>query len=146
MAYNMAYSAYKKTGVQTASRGKLVVMLYDEAVRQLGIAESFFEADGKVKPRNMDKLNAAILKTQEIITELIVSLDMTNGGNEIARNLLSLYNYFNRELFDANITQNKEKLSFVRSMMNELRGAWAQAERTTQTPVADLDHAVSING
>lgn len=35
MAYNAnGYNAYRETGVKTASQGKLVVMLYEEAVRQ----------------------------------------------------------------------------------------------------------------
>ncbi|NLM00033.1 MAG: flagellar export chaperone FliS [Treponema sp.] len=145
MAYNQAFNAYKKTGVQTASRGKLVVMLYDEAVKQLTFALSNF-VNNKVPPKNIEKLNANILKSQEIITELMVSLDMTNGGSEIAKNLLSLYTYFNSELLDANINHNKDKISFVLSMMDELRGAWIQAEKTTSTPVADMQHSINISG
>lgn len=146
MAYNPAFNAYKKTGVQTASQGKLVVMLYDEAVKQLNLALGNFDSENKVPPKNIEKLNNNILKAQEIITELMVSLDMSNGGSEIARNLLSLYTYFNSELLDANINRNKDKVEFVRSMMDELRGAWIQAEKTTSTPVADLQHSVSISG
>lgn len=146
MSYNQALNAYKQTGVRTASRGKLVVMLYDEAVKQLNLALAQFNNEGKVPPSKIEKLNASVLKTQEIITELMVSLDMTDGGTEIAKNLLSLYTYFNQELLDANINQNKEKITFVHNMMDELRNAWTQAERRTQTPVADLQPVVSING
>lgn len=146
MAYNQAYNIYKKTGVQTASRGKLVVMLYDEAVKQLNLALSHFNNDKKIAAKDIDKLNTNILKTQEIITELMVSLDMSNEGSEIAKNLLALYTFFNSELLDANINQNIDKITFVRNMMDELRGAWVQAEKTTTTPISDLQHSVSISG
>ena len=54
-------------------------MLYDEAVKQLSLAVSRFAGETKVEPSNIDKLNAHILKTQEIITELMV-LNMNEGG------------------------------------------------------------------
>lgn len=145
MAYNNPYSAYKQTGVKTATQGKLVVMLYNEAVKQLNNAINWFSPEGKVDPSNIEKLNANILKAQEIITELMVSLDMTSG-EEIAKNLLALYVFFNKELMNANMTLNKEKIQSVCKMMSELRDSWVQAEATTTTSVSDLSPAISITG
>ena len=108
MAYQQAYSAYKETSVKTASQGKLIVMLYDEAVRQLSMAVTLFKSNDKVAPQNIEKLHNCIVKVQDIITELQVSLDMDKGG-KIASNLMALYVFFNQQLLDANITQNKEK-------------------------------------
>ena len=54
-------------------------------------------------------------KTQAIITELEVSLDMEKGG-EIAKNLMALYVYFNEELMNAGINKNKEK--FVNNILH----------------------------
>mgnify|MGYP002519808281 CR=1 FL=1 len=85
------------------------------------------------------------LKAQEIITELMVSLDMSSG-EEIAKNLLSLYVFFNKELMNANMTLNKEKIQSVCKMMSELRDSWVQAEATTTTSVSDLSPAISITG
>ena len=47
MAYNAAFNAYKQTGVKTATQGKLLIMLYDEAIKQLGSALSWFNKDEK---------------------------------------------------------------------------------------------------
>ena len=85
------------------------------------------------------------MKAQEIITELMVSLDMSSG-EEIAKNLLSLYVFFNKELMNANMTLNKEKIQSVCKMMSELRDSWVQAEATTTTSVSDLSPAISITG
>src|SRR5574344_3005080 len=90
MGYNQAYNAYKSTNVRTASQGHLVVLLYEEAVRQLSAASALFEQDGSVKASNIEKYNNCLQKAQAIITELQVSLDMEKGG-EIAKNLMSLY-------------------------------------------------------
>ena len=70
MAYNQAYNAYKTTNVKTASQGRLVVLLYEEAVRQLSLASSLYSADKKLPVNNIEKFGNAILKAQEIITEL----------------------------------------------------------------------------
>lgn len=145
MAYNNPYSAYTQTGVKTATQGKLVVMLYNEAVKQLNSAINWFNSEGKVDPCHIEKLNSNILKAQEIITELMVSLDMSSG-EEIAQNLLSLYVFFNKELMNANMTLNKEKIKSVCQMMSDLRDSWVQAESTTTTSVSSFSPAISITG
>ncbi len=145
MAYTQAFTAYKQTSVKTATQGKLIVMLYDEAVKQLSLALTRFSGDTKVNPSNIDKLNANILKTQEIITELMVSLNLNEGG-ELAQNLLALYVFFNKELLDANLHHNRQKIAFVRDKMDELRGAWVQADSMTATRASDMNPAVSISG
>ncbi len=132
MAYQNPYAAYRETSVKTASGGKLIVMLYEEAVRQLESAENLFSEGDKLPPASIEKLNKCIVKTQEIITELQVSLDMDKGG-EIAQNLLSLYTFFNQQLMQANISHDSSKLKSVRTMMTELLSAWRTAAETTST-------------
>jgi hypothetical protein len=83
LAYSNALSAYRETRIRTASQGQLIVMLYDEAVKQLDIALEMI-ASAKRKPNSIEKINKAVVKTQEIITELMASLDFEVGG-EIAR-------------------------------------------------------------
>lgn len=137
MAYPNALSAYRETRIRTASQGQLIVMLYDEAVKQLDLALEILalETNGKKDPARIEKLNAAVVKAQEIITELMASLDFDQGG-EIARNLFSLYNWFNRELLQANIAHDADRIKSVRSMMDELRGAWHEVVAKTSAEAA----------
>ena len=107
--YNPAYNAYKKASVKTASQAELVVLLYEGAVKKLESASSKFGPDGKLPVASIESFSADVLRAEEIITELQVSLDMEKGG-EIARNLMSLYLYFNDQLRSANISKNKEKI------------------------------------
>ncbi len=134
VGYNQALAAYRETGVKTASGGKLIIMLYDEAVRQLDSAVSWLSSDSRENPQRLEKANNSILKTQEIITELMASLDMDAGG-DIAKNLLSLYVYFNQELLDANIAKNREKIIVIRDMIDQLRVVWHQIVQTQSAPV-----------
>ena len=146
MAYQNAYNAYQKTNVNTASQGRLVVLLYEGAVKHLKSALNLFDENEKIKPGNIEQFGIHMQKTQAIITELQVSLDMEKGG-EIARNLMSLYVYFNEELMDATISHNKTKIEFVLSKVDELADAWRQiANSTANAPAAKVANTLNIVG
>jgi flagellar protein FliS len=125
LAYNDALSSYKETRIKTASQGQLVIILYDEAVKQLNSALDLLELNSSVKkePARIEQISKAVMKTEEIITELMVSLDFEQGG-EISKNLFALYTWFNRELLEANIAQDTKRLKTVRDMLVNLRGTW----------------------
>ena len=127
MAYNNAISTYRDTKVKTASQGQLIIMLYEEAVKQLDKALELLGLDrgGKRNPGNIEKISKSILKAQEIITELTVSLDFDQGG-DIAKNLFSLYTWFNKELLESNISHDIRRITQIRNQLNELRSAWAE--------------------
>ena len=114
------YDQYKETQVNTANQGKLIVMLYDGAIKFLNIA-----VDNLGTPKTYDIANTNIIKAQDIITELLLSLNMTEGG-EIAKNLFDLYMFFKKQLLDANIAKNADIIKPVISNLTELRGAWDQ--------------------
>ena len=127
MAYKNALSTYKETTIKTAGQGQLIVMLYDEAVKQLVKAIEQLELyNAKNKdPSRIEHINKAVMKTEEIITELMVSLDFEQGG-EIAKNLFSLYTWFNRELSEANISKDIDRMTTVKNMLCELRNTWSK--------------------
>jgi flagellar secretion chaperone FliS len=148
LPYTNAISTYKETKVKTASQGQLVMMLYDEAVKSLDRALELLSlnAGGKKNPGNIEKISKSILKTQEIITELTVSLDFEQGG-EIAKSLFSLYTWFNKELLEANIAQDMRRITAVRYQLNELRSAWAEIAAKTSPETAGKSVAgVNIAG
>jgi len=120
-------NAYKETHIKTASGGRLIIMIYDEAVRQLDYA---MEVLGSSNPR-FDLASNAIIKTQDLITELMVSLDFEKGG-DIAQNLFSLYMFFNKQLMEANVKKDVDILKNVRRLVSDLRDAWHQAINKTQ--------------
>ena len=146
MGYQNPYNAYQRTNISTASQGRLVVLLYEGAIKQINTAISYIGENGKIQPNNIEKFGICIQKTQAIITELEVSLDMEKGG-EIAKNLMSLYMFFNEQLTQANISHDKEKLRFVLTQMNELAGAWRTiANSTANAPASKVENALNIQG
>ena len=146
MGYSNAYTAYQKTNVNTASQGRLVVLLYEGIIKQLTTAGTYIENDGKIKPENIEKYGICVQKAQAIITELQVSLDMEKGG-DIARNLMSLYVFFNEELLAANINHDKSKLDFVLRMVKDLTESWRQiANSVANAPAATVQNALNIQG
>ena len=127
MAYSNAISTYKETKVKTASQGQLIIMLYDGAIKHLdkGLELLSSNREGKVNPGNIEMISNSILKAEEIITELIVSLDFEQGG-DIATNLFALYTWFNKELVEANIQHDVPRIMAVRSHLSELKNAWTE--------------------
>jgi flagellar protein FliS len=142
LAYTNQVSAYRETRVKTASQGQLVIMLYDEAVKQLDRSLELLNLNstGKKDPGRIEKISKAILKAQEIFTELMASLDFEQGG-EIAKNLFSLYSWFNQELLEANVQKDLRRITIVRNMVYELRGAWAQI--ASKSPVETMNRPVA---
>jgi len=126
---------YKETSIKTASPIKIIVMLYDEAIAQLEYAMQLLDN----KTKQLDKVNNAIGKTQDIITELLVSLNMQEGG-EIAHNLFRLYMFFNKLLTQANLQkENSSELQSVHRMLSELRESW----HSIQDKVSPSSHSQS---
>lgn len=113
------YEKYKKTGITTASGGKLILMLYDGAIRFLN------QSLEGLKEKRYDVVNNNIIKGQNILTELMLSLNMNVG--EIAENLYSLYDYMNRRLIEANIKKDDKVIKEVLGMLTDLRATWEEA-------------------
>lgn len=113
------YNTYKQTSVETASPERLVIMLYDGALKFLRIARE------AVENKNIEEGNRYICKTQDIINEFIISLDMNTG--EIAFNLRNIYDFWNRMLIEANIKKDPVLIEQVTEQVQEMRDAWAEA-------------------
>lgn len=108
---------YKETQINTANQGKLIVMLYDGAIRFLNTAIENMDV------KTYDVVNTNIIKAQDIITELLLSLNMKEGG-EISANLFNLYLFFKKKLLEANINKDIEMIKDVLNHLTILRNAW----------------------
>ena len=132
---------YRQTRVKTASQGQLIVMLYDEGLKQLKIAETEL---GRSQAK-LDVAHNAIVKAQDIITELMVSLDFEKGG-DIAQNLFHLYMFFNQRLIDANLGKESSAIREVHDLMAELREAWAAIENSAGATERSVSAGVNLAG
>lgn len=114
-----AYNAYKNNSVTAASPTKLVLMLYDGAIKFLKQAEQALEV------KDVSQANKYIQKAQDIIMEFMTTLNFEEGG-DIARNLHKLYDYMFRRLVSANVNKDVEGVIEVKKYLEELRDTWAQ--------------------
>jgi flagellar protein FliS len=110
-------TAYKENAVLTQSRGRIVVMLYDGAIKFLhqaiaGIEQNDHEAKAKFLGKAMD-----------IIWELDNCLDVEAGG-EVAGNLRALYGFMRRHLLDASIKQDPQRIRDVIACLEDLNEGW----------------------
>ena len=121
MAISNGYEKYKKVDVSTASQNKLIIMLYDGAIKFLETACSAMD-----KKHGTEEAHNNILKAQEIIYELLASLNYEAG--EIADRLASIYTYMNQKLTEGNISKTKPPLLEVIRYLKELKTAWEGVE------------------
>lgn len=134
--------SYKETQIKTANQGKLIVMLYDGAIRFLNLALDSMDETSK----HYDEISNNIIKAQDVVTELMVSLDFEKGG-EISKNLFSLYVFMNRQLLEANIQKNNKPINEVKALLLELRSAWAEvSERRDLESRTGQGNGVNIAG
>ena len=117
--YSNYQNAYKKASVNTLDQNKLIIMLYDGAIKNANFAVEY------MKSGEIEKVHDSLIKTKNIVTELLATLNMEQGG-EIAKNLKSLYSYMFSQLIEANMEKKSEPVLTVIDLLKELRGAWVQ--------------------
>jgi flagellar protein FliS len=110
---------YKQMAVTTQNQGRLVVMLYDGAIRFLR------QARIAIQNRDYPKRNTNVQRAQEIIFELNASLNMELGG-EISKHLRSLYTFIWARLNQVNMKNDTVLLDRLTAILENLAGAWRQ--------------------
>jgi flagellar protein FliS len=108
--------------MQTAPPGQLVLMLYEGAIRFLEKALAGFSKEDPAEFNST--INNNILRAQEILRELDMSLNLVEGG-ELALHLRRLYDYFDRRLTESNVKKEAGGIHEVISRVSDLRNAWA---------------------
>jgi len=134
------YKNYIKQEVEGATKGKLVLLLYDGAIKFMRIAVK------AIDEKNIQDSHNNIMKAQNIIYELMSTLNMDAG--DISKNLLRLYDFMVWQLIEANREKSKDKVESVIKLMSNLREAWrevVQKEEGAIKPEAQETEARSIN-
>ncbi len=115
-------NAYRQMSVDTdalaASPHQLIVMLFDGALRAIDTART------QMQSNDIEGRGRSISKAIEIVgSGLSASLDLKSGG-ELAANLASLYDYVIRQLVEANLHNDSDKLDEARQMLAQMRVNW----------------------
>ncbi|MFT8321003.1 MAG: flagellar export chaperone FliS [Bacillus sp. (in: firmicutes)] len=118
MATSNPYQSYQQNAVTTASPGDLTLMLYNGCLKFIHLAKK------AIDEKNIEVRNVNIQKTQNIIQELMVTLNM---DIPVSKNMMALYDYMNRQLMRANIESNRSILEEVELLITEFRDTWKEA-------------------
>ena len=129
MALPNPYTQYRQNSVETAAPTRLVVMLYDGAIRFLS------QALPAMRVKKYDQQSLYIGKAQAIIAHLRDTLDHKAGG-AVAGHLSGLYVSLLDALTDANVHDKPERVEQVIEALRELREAWVEVDRQCQAQKA----------
>jgi len=120
MSNKNAFQKYKTTSVSSAGREKLLLMLYEGAIRFTKLAVRACE-EKKIADRGIN-----IGRAFDIVMELNNTLDHKIGG-EVASQLEQLYMFMMEQYTKANISGSPEPLNTNLKLLQTLYDGWVQA-------------------
>ena len=123
MAMNNAYATYKQNSVTQSSPAELTLMLYNGALKFVKLAKK------GIQENNIQLKNENIQKTQNIIQELMVTLNM---DIEVSQNMMRMYDYMMRQLIQANVKNDLQLLDEVEGFLVEFRDTWKEVIQQTR--------------
>lgn len=115
-----AFQKYKTTSVQSASKEKILLMLYEGAIRFTKLAITAAE-EKKIADRGQN-----IGRAYDIVLELNNTLDHKIGG-EVAVKLEQLYMFITDQYQQANITGDPKYLRDALKILETLFDGWNKA-------------------
>ena len=116
---NKGYQHYKQQSISTMTNGEMLILLYDEVVKRLKVAEY------SLNNEDYNNFDAAILRCEEIIKYLSAIL---NKNYEISSQLYTLYEYFLHLLIRIKAGRNREIIEELKGRIIELRDTFKQAD------------------
>ncbi|SHE57626.1 flagellar export chaperone FliS [Clostridium fallax] len=116
-----AYNVYKSNSVNLASRDQLLLMILDGAVKFSKISRQ------AILDKDMKKAHESLVRTQDIFVELMSSLNMDAG--EWAQKLMSVYEFINYKLVQANLKKDIRELDEAIPLIEETRDMWYEANK-----------------
>jgi flagellar protein FliS len=125
-----AHQHYQRVNISTADPLRIVIMLYEGAIKNLNQALRLLDA-------NVAEAGARIGRALEIIHYLHNALDHEKGG-DIAANLQRLYDYLRDILNEANIRHDHAKIREAIALLQTLLEGW-RGILSGQTTEQDAD-------
>lgn len=140
------WQSYQKVSTHTASPGRLVLMLYEGAIRFLERALEGFQLEDPLE-FNLT-IHNNVQRAQQILDELNQSLDLQNGG-DLATTLRGLYLYLDGRLTESNMRKQPAGIEETLMRLRVLRDAWSemlQKQGTIDASAEGAEHTLSTCG
>ena len=110
---------YLNAEVMTAAPQKLQLMLIEGAIRQAELGRECWRTD------KLEDATEALIRSQQIVTELLCSLDPTQDS-EVANKVAGIYLFVFRSLVAAQLERDEKKLDEALSVLRVERETWQQ--------------------
>lgn len=120
MQKNLGVKDYQSMQILSAKPEKLILMLYDGAIRFIQ------QAIKAIEENNIETAHNNLLRSQNIMVELMASLNFEKGG-DLAANLFRIYEFMHYTLVQANLKKDAEPLTRISDQLKRLRESWGQA-------------------
>ena len=130
MVPNRFRNEYHHDEIATSSQGKLIVMMYEGALKFVNLA-----IEG-IDNNDVSKKGTYINKAHDIINELSFALDVEKGG-EVAQKLEALYQFALQQLTRANIKSDRKALESIINILTPLMDAWNEILIKSKHPGAN---------
>ncbi|MFW2501345.1 flagellar export chaperone FliS [Clostridium diolis] len=117
--YSNGYNVYKSNSVNYASKEQLLLMLVEGAVKFCKIARQ------AIIDKDIKRANDALIRTQDIFSELMISLDTTVG--EWAVQLFRVYQFIKDKLIEANMNKSLEIIDEIIPLIEDINETWKEA-------------------
>lgn len=133
-----AIDRFRQDSIATASPAQLLTMLYARLLLDLGRAEKALQASDRVEAHKN------LTHAQDIIAELMSSLrmDVWEGASQ----LMALYVFAMKELVNANVAGDQEKVVQIRQLFEPLAQAWNEAAAQLEKEAAQAKGAHRSEG
>lgn len=118
------YNVYKTNSVNHASKEQQLLMLLDGTVRFCKMGRQAI-IDNDIK-----KANDALIRTQDIYSELMVCLDTTQG--EWAVQLFRVYAFVKERLMEANMNKDVKIIDEIMPIVEDINETWHEAYKRSK--------------
>lgn len=119
-----AFEQYKRTSVNTMTKGELLVLLYDEAIKKMNLSKILIEN------KDYDNANISLEKCRKIFNHLIVTLD---DKYPLSKDLAEMYMFFNKELIMASSKKSIQNIDNILPLVKDLRNTWEEADKISKS-------------
>ena len=139
---NNQLSVYQQTSIQTASGTKLVVMLYEGAIRFLN------RGANDIRNRDLVSKGRSISQALAIIQHLQLTLD-SQKGQDMARELDRIYTYTISRVLEGSTKLNVSAIEEAINVLSNLLPAWeeiAKREQEQSIPAGVLANQTAPGG
>lgn len=114
-----AHQVYQSVHVTTTDRGRLLLMMYDGAIKFLKQAKQGLDEN------DIARFCRFLSKAQAIIAELMNTLDFEKGG-KIARDLDRLYDFMLFYLTEANLYRDSQRIMKTIGLLDTIYSAYRE--------------------